>query len=112
MWLDGLIVRNLGSGYGAAINNDGWVVGELEQPGANVPSLWIGQDRYTIVDLLVPGTGYTIYDVYDLNNSGQILAFGYRNGVGNSLLLTPVPEPATLLALGMGALGLMGRRRR
>jgi hypothetical protein len=49
--------------------------------------------------------------VLGINSSNQILAWGRFNAGGSSLmesfLLSPVPEPSTLLLLASGAIGLL-----
>lgn len=44
--------------------------------------------------------------------NGSFVAFGKRGSVGTLLVVTPVPEPATIVALGAGAIGLIRRSRR
>ena len=50
-----------------------------------------------------------------VNNSGQIAGYGTYDGVMNAFLLTPTPEPSTLLLTGAGLMGLLAyawRKRR
>jgi probable HAF family extracellular repeat protein len=91
------------------INNNGWAIGE-SSTGAE--SLWIGQSRYDLATLMQPGSGYSIDYLIDVNDSGQILAMGLRNSLNESILLTPVPEPTTLVALVPATLGALVQRRR
>lgn len=49
---------------------------------------------------------------YGINNSGQILCRGTKNGQNVWVYLQPVPEPGTWLALGFGVGALGARRRR
>jgi hypothetical protein len=89
------------------LNNVGGVVG-LGPSG--ILSFWQGQTRYDLQSLLDPGSGWNLADVYAINDAGQILATGERNGVGDSILLTPVPEPKALLALSGLVMCMLKRR--
>ena len=46
------------------------------------------------------------------NESGMVVTDGVLNGQTVNVLLTPVPEPATLAALGLGLAAVARRRRR
>jgi len=55
-------------------------------------------------------------DAFDINNSGQIVGFGWYNGAMHGFLLTPVttdvPEPMTISLFGIGLFGIGALRRR
>jgi hypothetical protein len=63
--------------------------------------------------LLAPGAGvgWTLETAYDINNAGQFSGTGWLQGVRHGFILTPVPEPGTLLLFGLGGLLLTGRLR-
>jgi hypothetical protein len=78
---------------------------------------------YDLNDLLVDSLGWTLYQAYGINDSGQIVANGYDiNGNYHALRLDPfaetpgaeTPEPATLTLFGSGLLigGIAVRRKR
>ena len=61
------------------------------------------------------GLGWDLVDAQAINNRGQIAGWGFNpSGQKTAFLLTPVPEPSSLLAFGSGLLALGGliRRRR
>lgn len=72
------------------------------------------------LDLSILGGGGSLYNVYDVSADGRYivgqayLANGTYSGFVADLgtQAAPVPEPATLGALGIGALGLIRRKRR
>ncbi len=66
------------------------------------------------------GAGWTLESAEGINDRGQIVGYGSfdPDGVGgvaavrHGFLLTPVPEPSAIMLAGLGALLLLGGRRR
>ena len=76
--------------------------------GGQVPA-----GQYTIVDPTSTGTGvFSNAAATVLGDNGQAFTVSYHGGDGDDIVLSVVPEPAALGLLGLGALGLMVRRRR
>ena len=93
------------------------LAGKLEVIGGYDPTLL---DSYTIIQNnstdLISGTffGLDEGDIFSTPNFGSALRITYQGGTGNDVVLTAVPEPMTMLAVGLGITGLGGyiRRRR
>lgn len=93
-----------------ALNDTDAVVGHTAGQGG-VPVYWTPLDgAYDLNALLDPSAaGWTVGGVFDLNDAGQVLAAGARDGQPWYVLLTPVPEPAA--ATGLACLALVAKRR-
>ena len=108
IWKDGK-TRTLPNVQGFyKINNNSDIVGTLL---GDTPGVWLDEMPYDLQDLLLDQS-YSIDRAIDINDSGQILAYAYRGGDGRSILLTPVPEPATIITSGLGVAWLALRRRK
>ncbi len=75
-------------GTATAVNSAGLIVGNS---ASGFALLFAAGGAYRLQNLLVNAPGWTITRAQDINDAGQILVWGSRNGVGGSLLLTPVP---------------------
>ncbi|RYG31357.1 DUF3466 family protein [bacterium] len=109
-----VLSRPANSSYGEAnvINANGAVLGKLyNQASFDRPILW--NPDGSLVELGGLGMdGWVIRDAVGMNDGGQIVGTAYRNGIARAYVLTPVPEPASLVALTLGGLALLRRRKR
>jgi probable HAF family extracellular repeat protein len=97
-----------------AINNAGQAVGSSVSPGGG-PSqhafLWANGVLTDLDDLLAPGSLWNLTDAWDINDAGQIVGRGTINGEMHAFLLTPIPEPRTVVLLALTACALLRHRR-
>lgn len=102
---DGQEIHLLG-GFLYGINDNDRIVGG--------GSLYVGGVAYTLTSLIAPGSGWFNLDAEAISNTGYITGNGRFNGVQHAFLLTPVPEPATIVLAVAGLVGVVcaGLRRR
>jgi probable HAF family extracellular repeat protein len=117
----GKTMTNLGtlsgytSSFGRAINANGDVVGDVVNADFTVNHAMIYSNG-TMTDLntlIHSPANWTLTVAYDINDSGQIVGAGIdADGNPHAVLLTPVPEPSTIVLLGIAAVSLFAWRRR
>jgi probable HAF family extracellular repeat protein len=97
-------------------------VGWTNLAGSTTPHAFVysGSTMTDLNALIDPSSGWTLQEARSINDSGQIAGFGYHKNQGrpggtiHAFLLTPVPEPTTLVLLGISfcSIVLYARRKR
>ena len=83
------------SSYAYGINNLGNVVGYSGTGSGQMDGfLDEGGVMYDINALLIDAPGWTITELYGINDSNQVVGVGVLNGVEHAVLLTDPPPPA------------------
>ena len=99
-----------------AVNDSGVVVGTSGRlnSGDSVAFVWQNGEMLDLNTAFLGGRGFTLRQARAVNNLGQIA--GWRSDTDgtnwSAFLLTPIPEPSSLLALLCGLGGLVVVRRR
>jgi probable HAF family extracellular repeat protein len=109
----GTLISGVGVSNAFDINNDGVIVGSNFDPTSGVEHavIWEGGIIQDLNDLIDPTSGWVLREARAINERGWIVGNGVSPaGLDRPFLLTP--EPATLALLGLGAAGLVLRRRR
>lgn len=101
----------LGGNYSRAtgINNNGDVVG-ASTTSSDAQHAFLFNDGGVMLDLnemIDSSSGWVLNEARDINNLGQIAGTGTIGGEGHAFLLTPVPEPSTLVLLCVGIFSLL-----
>jgi probable HAF family extracellular repeat protein len=99
------------------LNDIGQVVVRAFQIGTlNSQKYYIWSRSTGLEDLntmLAPAySDWQVTGVQNISNTGQVVGNAIHNGQTHAIVLTPVPEPASLALLGVGAAALLMCRRR
>lgn len=100
---------NPGNGEALGINDSGTVVGTYGTSNGAHAFVSGVNGFQDLNDLIHPASGWEIFQAYDINQAGQITAWGCVGGNCRGLLLTPspVPEPDSI-EMVLAALTLLG----
>lgn len=117
MWSGGAVTP-LGTlpGYlyaqATAINSAGVIVGDAEniQTFPGEAFVWSNGQMRNLNALIAPGSGWILKSALSINDSGQIVGYGYKDNVLTGFLLNPVPAPGASV-IGFTALAMARRRR-
>jgi len=91
------------------VNNQGTIVGEVEVvPGNQRAALFDPLTGFELLqELIPPNSGWTQLNYApDINDLGQIVGTGIFNGESRAFLLTPTPEPSSIILAILAASGL------
>lgn len=97
------------------INDAGVVVGSLEYSARHDAFIYTPDSGTVDLNSLLDSASqdWTLSEAYGINNLGQIVGYGFdETGLQHAFLLTPVPEPSSILALLCGLSGVIVLRRR
>jgi probable HAF family extracellular repeat protein len=117
LWEDGIMndlgVLDFQRSYAMDINEEGQIVGysyvQKDIYGGYDACLWENGEIINLHDFFPEELGFKFSHATGINNLGQIIGYGEIEGNDVGFIMTPIPEPATILLFGLG--GLVLRKR-
>jgi probable HAF family extracellular repeat protein len=110
----GGVMTDLGTLGGSAsiawgINASGQVMGDADtSSGIQHAFLYSDGSMTDLNSLIFPNPGWTLSEATCINDLGQIAGYETNSsGQTHACLLTPIPEPSTLVLFGIGAISLL-----
>ena len=91
---------------GDAINNSDQIVGYSDTSGSSNPHAFRWTSSTGMVDLntlIDPRNGWVLNFASGINDAGQICGGGTIGGQSHAFLLTPIPEPSSIVLAGLAA---------
>jgi probable HAF family extracellular repeat protein len=90
----GTLARTNGSSHAYGINDNGQVVGCSSTTNGDDAFIYSGGKMTDLNNLIPANPGWTLTQANAINDSGQIVGFGFNpSGQTHAFLLTPVPVP-------------------
>jgi probable HAF family extracellular repeat protein len=100
---------------GRAINSSGQIVGDSFIAGNSLTHAFVYDETHGMQDLnslIDPLSGWSLENAYGINDRGQITGTGILTTQFDSphyaFVLTPVPEPSSIVLVALGVMGLLG----
>lgn len=91
--------------FGMDINDRGEIVGRRSSGGAPVAILWDDLNgTRDLTTLIAHNPGWSLELANAINDQGQIVGYGRLGGELRGFLMTPVPEPSSLITACVAAL--------
>ncbi len=107
-WAVNELGQAVGSSYNIGGDND-----NIYWPSDGNAFYWDSESgMINLNDYISPDSGWDLIWASDINDYGYIVGVGTYNGETRGFLATPTPEPATMILLGTGLIGLAGIRRK
>lgn len=107
--LDNLVIQNPDSS--GALSTVGFM-GTNPSNITDMDIVWTGSENLAFFNTNLPGSSVASFHTLDLATGMSGLVGDIGGGSRVTVIASPVPEPATMAILGLGALGLLRRKRK
>ena len=101
-----------GDSQAQSINDVGQIVGTASVTGDVWHAFLYSGSTMTDLNTLINSPGWTLQQASGINDAGQIVGSGTIGGHTHAFLLTPTPEPSSMVLLIVAGISLLGYARR